>query len=233
LTIAFIKQISFFKDLPTFSIDLIIKKIKSYTYKKGAIIFTEEDAAIGIFFVKSGIVKISNGDSSGREVVVCIKKSGDLFAESCLFTEPGTCYPSTAYMFSGGEVLFLKTSDLEEVILLHPELGVEIIRYMSGQLRNLTSIVRDIALLDVYSKTVSTLARLANDFGEENINNCVQIDLHITIQEFANIIGSTRESVSRVFSRLKTEHVIEIKGKKIIICDWRKFCSIYNINKLA
>lgn len=233
MTIEFIKQISIFKDLPDFLIDPILKKVKTHTYKKGDLIFSEMDEAKGVFFVKKGVVKLSKGDSTGKEVVVCIKKAGDLFAEACLFTEPGTCYPATAHMFIDGEVLFLRTKDLEKDILIHPELGVEIVRYMSVQLRSLTSIVRDIALLDVYSKTISTLARLAHDFGDKNQHNCVSINLQITIQEFANIIGTTRESVSRVFSKLKHEQIIEIQNKKIIICDWCKFCSIYNINKLA
>lgn len=233
MTIEFIKQIPIFKDLPNFSMELIIKKIKKLSFKKGEMIFSEMDEAKGVFFVKKGVVKLSKGDSTGKEVVVCIKKTGDLFAEACLFTEPGTCYPATAHMFIDGEVLFLKTEDLEEGLMIHPELGVEIVRYMSVQLRNLTTIVRDIALLDVYSKTISTLARLARDFGDKDQQNCVNINLQITIQEFANIIGTTRESVSRVFSKLKHDHIIEIHNKKIVICDWCKFCSIYSVNQLA
>jgi CRP/FNR family transcriptional regulator, cyclic AMP receptor protein len=55
----------------------------------------------------------------------------------------------------------------------------------------------------------------------------MHIELPITIQEFASLIGSTRESVSRVFSKLKKDEVIDIRGKNIIITDWCKFCSMF------
>ena len=227
-----LRKLEILKNLPDDSLNYIEKSLSVIPFKKGDVIFSEYDVAKGVFFVKTGIVRLTKGDHTGKELVVCIKKAGDLFAEACIFTEEGSLYPATANMLMGGEVLFLKTADLEQELIFNPALGIEIIRYMSSQLRGFTSTLRDIALLDVYSKTISTLDRLAKDFGEHH-GYGVQIELPLTVQEFANLIGARRESVSRVFTRLKNENVISINDKKIIICDWCKFCTLYKVQMFA
>lgn len=222
----FLRGIIFFKDLPDHLLDALAAKVKTASYKKGDYIFHESDEAKAIHFVKNGIVKIKKINPQGKELIVCIKRSGDIFAEASLFCEPGTNYPGTAQTISDAEVLFLLTSDLEDVISINPDLSVEMIRFMGGQLRSFTSILRDIALLDVYGKTVKTIERLARDFGSKTTSG-VKIELPLSIQELANIIGSTRESVSRVLSKLKDQDLVTINEKNIVINNWCDFCQMF------
>jgi CRP/FNR family cyclic AMP-dependent transcriptional regulator len=220
----FLGKIDVFKDLPKKSVALLDKRIMKKTYKKGIQIISEYEEAKGVFFVHSGIVKLTKQDEQGNEVIVCIKKKGEIFAEACLFNKSEQLYPATAKMVQEGVVYFLNTDDLESELMRSPEMAVQIIRYMSEQLRDMSSILRDIALLDVYTKTLKTLERLAAKFGANHCNR-VYIEIPLTVQEFASLVGTTRESVSRVFSKLKKEGVIDIQGKKIIILDWCRFCS--------
>lgn len=222
----FLSKIEVFKDLPIQSIQLIYKRIRKMPYKKGETIMSEFEVAKGVYFVHSGIVKLTKQDEQGNELIVCMKKKGDIFAEACLFNYGETTYPATGTMIKEGEVYFLNTDDLEQELVLSPEMAVQMIRYMSTSLRELTTIMRDIALLDVYTKTIKTLERLAEKFGANRCNK-MHIELPITVQEFSTLVGTSRESVSRVFSRLRNEGLIDIKGKQIIIMDWCKFCSAY------
>ncbi|WP_458414332.1 Crp/Fnr family transcriptional regulator [Schinkia sp. CFF1] len=222
----FLKGIVFFKDLPDHLINALAAKGKTAAFKKGDYIFHESDESKAIYFVKSGIVKIKKINPQGKELIVCIKRSGDIFAEASLFCEPGTIYPGTAQTITDAEVMFLLTSDLEEVISINPDLSIEMIRFMGGQLRSFTSILRDIALLDVYGKTVKTIERLAREFGSKTTSG-VKIELPLSIQELANIIGSTRESVSRVLSKLKEQDLVSMDEKNIIINNWCDFCQMF------
>lgn len=222
----FLTKIDVFKDLPSQSIQLISNRIRKIPYKKGETIMSEFEMAKGVYFVHSGIVKLTKQDEQGNELIVCMKKKGDIFAEACLFNYGETTYPATGTMIKEGEVYFLNTDDLEQEFLLSPEMAVQMIRYMSTSLRELTTIMRDIALLDVYTKTIKTLERLAEKFGANRCNK-MHIELPITVQEFSTLVGTSRESVSRVFSRLRNEGLIDIKGKQIIITDWCRFCSSY------
>ncbi|GEM_PF-3298317 len=222
----FLSKVDVFKELPAQALQLLSKRIRKLAYKKGEVIMSEFETAKGVYFIHSGIVKLTKQDEHGNELIVCVKKKGDIFAEACLFNYGETTYPATGTMLKEGEVYFLKTDDLEQELLLSPELAVQMIRYMSESLRDLTSVMRDIALLDVYTKTVKTLVRLADKFGANRCNKMF-IELPITVQEFSTLVGTSRESVSRVFSRLRNDGLIDIKDKQIIITDWCKFCSSY------
>jgi CRP/FNR family transcriptional regulator, cyclic AMP receptor protein len=223
----FLSKVEVFKDLPAQSIQLIDKRIRKMAFKKGETIMSEFEVAQGVFFIESGIVKLTKQDEHGNELIVCMKKKGDIFAEASLFNYGDKTYPATGTMIKEGEVYFLTTDDLEQELLLTPEMAVQMIRYMSEALRDMSTIMRDIALLDVYTKTMKTLERLAVKFGANRCNK-MYIELPITVQEFANLVGTSRESVSRVFSKLRKDGLIEIKEKQIIITDWCRFCSMYN-----
>lgn len=147
-----------------------------------------------------------------------------MFAEACLFTRTEELYPATATMLSNGKLGFLDKQELERDLYEYPELAIQMISYMSDALREKTSQLRDVALLDVYAKTVRTLERLGKQFNTEFKRWGIESPL--TVQEFATVVGTTRESVSRVFSRLKKEEVIDLKSRKIIILDWCKFCTL-------
>lgn len=223
----FLRKIKAFKDLPKESIKILDKRVIKTKYKKGEVLFTEFEEAKGVYFVDTGIVKLTKQDENGNEIIVCMKKDGEIFAEACLFNNQLSCYPATATMVSEGEIFFLNTEKLEEEIIHSPELGVRMIHYMSDALRDMTLSLRDVAMLDVYTKTVKTLEKLAKKFGELK-SNAMHLELPITVSELATLVGSSRESVSRVFSKLKKEKIIEVSGKNIFIPDWEGFCSIAN-----
>lgn len=221
----FLTKIDIFKELPPQSLQMIDKRIKKFSFKKGDTVISEFEEAKGVFFVHSGIVKLTKQDEHGNELIVCIKKKGQIFAEACLFSE-GKNYPATGTMLKDGELYFLNTEDLEKELMLSPELAIQMIRYMSRSLRDLTTMMRDIALLDVYTKTIRMIERLAEQFGVNKCNK-MHIEIPMTVQEFSTLIGTSRESVSRVFSKLRNDGVIDIKSKNIIINDWCLFCNSY------
>lgn len=220
----FLRSIPFLRGLPEDIIRNLSLKVNTATYDKGDHIFYETDEAKAIYFVKNGIVKIKKTNRQGKELVVCIKRSGNLFAEVSVFCEPGSTYPGSAQVLANNtEVLFLLASDVEEIMAINPSFAVEMIRFMGGQLRAFSNILGDVALLDVYGKTVKTIERLAQDFGRKT--KCgVKIELPLTIQELANIIGATRESVNRVVSKLKDQGSITFDEKKIVITNRCDFC---------
>lgn len=222
----FLKGIPFLKDLPDHVIRDLSTKIKAVTYKKGEFIYHETDLAKAVFFIKSGLVKIKKINHEGKEFVFSIKRAGNIFAETSLFTDKSTTYSGTAQAAEKTEVLFILASDFEEIISMNPSLSVEVIRLMGKQLRFSTSILRDVATLDIYSKTVKTIERLAREFGTKT-NDEVKIEVPLTIQDLANIIGSTRESVSRVVSKLKKQDIVTVDERTIIINNWDEFREMF------
>lgn len=220
----FLRKIEIFRELSSRSIQVIERRIQTLLFKKGEQVIVEEDVAKGVFFVLSGAVKLTKQDENGNEIIVCIKQQGDIFAEACLFTQKREHYPATATMLQEGIVLFLDKEELEKELYECPELAIQMIRYMSDTLREMTSQFRDVVLLDVYTKTIKTLERLGQKFNTSQSRWDIEIPL--TVQEFASTVGTTRESISRVFSKLKKQEMIDVKSRKIIILDWCKFCTL-------
>lgn len=177
-----------------------------------------------VFFIHSGSVKLAKQDENGNEIIVCVKQQGDIFAEACLFTRKEECYPATATMLEDGRLFFLDKQELEQDLYQYPELSMQMIRYMSDALREMTSQLRDVVLLDVYAKTVKMLERLGRKFNPDFKR--WEVEIPLTVQEFATVVGTSRESISRVFSKLKKEEMIDLKSRKIIILDWCKFCTL-------
>lgn len=223
-----LRKIVIFKDLSTESIQRICRRIELFTYQKGEQVILEDEVAKGVYFIYSGSVKLAKMDDLGNELIVCIKQEGDVFAEASLFSSAAEPYPATATMLQDGQLIFLGKQELEKGLHDDPDLSIQFIRYMSGSLREITSAFRDITLLDVYAKTIKTLERLGNQFN--NTQNRWDIEIPLTIQEFSTVVGTSRESVSRVFSKLKKQEIIEMKARKIIILDWCRLCQLYKKN---
>jgi CRP/FNR family transcriptional regulator, cyclic AMP receptor protein len=223
-TADFLRKMVIFKNLSTRSIRLIIKRIQRLSFKKGERVISEDEKATGVFFVHSGAVKLTKQDENGNEIIVCMKQRGDVFAEACLFSKTSELYPATATMLQDGHLFYLDKMELEKGLHEYPDLAIQMIEYMSDSLREMTSALRDVALLDVYAKSIKTLERLGNKFNTSTTRWNIEIPL--TIQEFATVVGTSRESVSRVFSKLKKEGIIEMKSRKIIILDMCKLCTL-------
>jgi CRP/FNR family transcriptional regulator, cyclic AMP receptor protein len=220
-----LREMAIFKDLPLKYIKVLERQIQTLMFKKGQQVISELEEAKGIFLVQSGVVKLTKQADEGNEIIVCIKQTGDVFAEACLFSRAREYYPATATMLQNGVLYFLDKSAFEKELHNYPELSIQMIGYMSEQLREMTSTLRDVALLDVYAKTVKTLERLGRKFSHSQGRD---IEIPLNVQEFANVVGTSRESVSRVFSKLKKQGMIDLRARKIIILDWCKFCILYH-----
>jgi CRP/FNR family transcriptional regulator, cyclic AMP receptor protein len=219
------RKVEIFKQLPSSVLAGVARRVQLIKYKKGQWIIEEETEAHGVYFVFSGSVKLVKQDENGNEMIVCIKKKGEIFAEACLFNQMSKLYPATAVMLVDGEIAFLNKLDLERELLAQPELAIQMIRYMSESLQEMTSTLRDIALLDVYTKTVKSLERLAMKFKGEGFVR-YNIEIPLNVQEFATVVGVSRESISRVFSKLKKDGYIDLRDRKIIILDWCTLCAL-------
>lgn len=222
-----VNHFNFFSGLPESSLILIDEKIKMEKVPKGNYIYHDSEKAKAVFFIKEGIVKIIKLNSRGREVIVSIKRSGDTFAEAILFQSDDFLYPATAQALTNIEVGYIQKADLEEIILCNPELSKRIIQTMGFTVKSYSTIIKDYTLNDVYGKTVKTIQRLGIEYGI--LNSCgtsISIDLPLSVQELANIVGSSRETLSKIVSKLKEENLISIENRTFIINNWDHFCSV-------
>lgn len=200
-----------------------LKKILSITiekkYKKGSIIFMEGDKGEAFYFIKKGKVKIYKSSKDGKELILNIFRDDDVFAEVTIFNDVN--YPATAEVIEDTVVGVIINSKLEKLIKVNPELGLNLIKILSKRLYNAQLKLKQIAHDDTYSRTAGVLIKLIESYGYEKDDN-IELKFELSRQELANMIGATRETVSRILSQFKKESSIDISGKKIVIKDIKK-----------
>lgn len=212
----YLRKIPYFNVLSESSLFEINKIAVEKEYKKNTVIFYEGDEGDAIYFVKKGKVKISKISQQGKEHIIRIMEDGDIFAESLLFI--GGKYPATAEAIEDSKIIVLKNKDIENLILNNNEVALGIIKLMAKRLQNVAVIIENLALKDSLGRTVSILLTFAREKGIQGKDG-IAIELNLNRQDLANMVGTSRENMTRILSQLDKEGVIKLERHAIIIKD--------------
>lgn len=212
-----LRKVSFFSELNTEILEEVSKFMRERFYPKGTIIFLEGEPGSAVYFIKSGQVKISKLSESGKEIIVAILGEGDFFAESTLFRKRST-YPATAEVIEDAVVGMVSNKDLEDLVLKNPEMALEVIRALTSKLMTIQDRIKQLGSNDAVERTIQVLVTLANGHGRKTAQG-IELCVKITRQDLAGLVGVTRETISRILSKLNQAKIIDISGKNIIIKD--------------
>lgn len=183
-------------------------------YQKGRIIFMEDEPGEAIFFLKSGLVKVTKQDDDGREYILHYVNPGDVFAEVVLFDAGG--YPATAEVVEDAEVGLIRNKDMDRVLVNNPGIALELLKIMAKRLRNAQQQIMELALKDTTRRLAGLLLKLADGHGVR-AGDGVQICLPLTNQELANLVGTSRETVNRILSELRRKKAVATTRQQGII----------------
>src|SRR6056297_2145732 len=209
-----VKEIPFFSLLTDKELELIDAIAVNKKFKKGEYIFFEGESGDKFFIIKEGQVKLNKMIKNGDEQILNIFSNNDIIAEIVAFDKGS--YPASAVTMTATEVIVFDQSELENLILKHPSIGIKLLWEMSGRLRRAQQNVRDLALKDSSAKVASLLIFLAEKYGDVRRDKII-LDISLTQKEMANMIGSSRETVSRVLGRFENNGLIKTSRKKITI----------------
>jgi CRP/FNR family transcriptional regulator len=213
--IQYLKKIPVFADLPDDALLAIHRHSSERTYRRGAVIFFEGDPGEGFHYVKSGRVKIVKAAGDGREHIIKLLVPGDIFAEVLLFNSQP--YPATAIAAEDAAVGSIRNADLERLVLANNKLALQFIKALSQRLLYAQQKITNLALGDVLARTAETLLRLGREHGRSGENGSVVIAVGLSRQELANLVGTTRETVTRTLSALRREKIIDFAGDDLVI----------------
>ena len=179
------------------------------TLPKNTVLVAEGDETDAVHLILSGRVKIFLSDAAGKEVVINIQGPGEYFGEMSL--EPGGRSASVMTL-EPCRMAAVKMADFRAFLLQHPEFQQELVRKLIRRVRALTRHVHDLALLDVYGRVVRTLEGLACDEDGRQI-----VPQVLSQQSIANLVGASREMVSRILKELRVGGYIGIEDRRIVI----------------
>ncbi|HZK24023.1 MAG TPA: Crp/Fnr family transcriptional regulator [Oscillospiraceae bacterium] len=215
----YLQKVPFFAGLAEKELEIVSSVMIERNYAKGAVLFLEGERGESLFVINHGRVKISKSSPDGREQILHIYNDGDIFAEVVLFDRGP--YPATAEAVEDTQCWLLRNADMERLLAAQPQLGIKLLRIMSRRLRRAQLLVRDLALHDTYARLAGLLLRFVRLEGRPQEDGVV-LDLDLTRQEMASMIGTSRETVARILSRFQKEGIIVLDKQRIIIKDQAK-----------
>ncbi|KJS82308.1 MAG: hypothetical protein JM58_15290 [Peptococcaceae bacterium BICA1-8] len=213
-----LRKVSLFSDLDDALLELVINVIEFKDFPKNKIIFLEGDPGAAFYFIKSGKVKISKLSEAGREIIVHFLGAGDIFAEVTLF-QKNAVYPATAEVIEDATVGIIRNKNLEKLVLDNPQMALELIRALTTKIVSIQERIRHLGANDAAERTIQVLLALSDGHGSKTKKG-IELCVNITRQDLAAFVGTTRETTSRILSKLNQAGVIDISGKSIVITDF-------------
>ncbi len=216
VTTEIFRQVPLFSGLEEADLASLINVASRRKYPKDAVVFFENDLGEALFMILSGRVKVTILSDDGREIILSMLSEHDFFGEmSLLDDEPRS---ATAIALSETEILVLHQRDFLSIVEKRPRVLVNLLSVLSSRLRKANQQIGNLALHDVYGRVARILLEMASEDGSRQSDGRV-VFRRPTHQEIANMIGATRETVSRMISDLNKQGYIEIAGKNVIIQD--------------
>jgi len=187
---------------------------KLRTYRKRDLILHEDDTPNGVYYIKSGYVRLYSVSEDGRELTRLLLGPNDLFPIRWVFSDEPIDYyvePITdVEAWHAPKEAFLNFLEQQ------PELLMNVIHMIVSRMGRLYKRMEYFAFGDAYQKVATMLVIQAHNFGKE-INGKIVIDIPLTHQDIASLIGVARETASVEIERLKREKIIDYSEHKIII----------------
>ncbi|MBO1003615.1 Crp/Fnr family transcriptional regulator [Pseudogracilibacillus auburnensis] len=203
----FLKQFPIFKDLNEYEMEPIVDFARSRKYESGTIVFMQHEPLTDVYFIQSGKVKIYKTDYEGKEQIVNVLQKDDMFPHQGFFRKGN--YPAHAEILEDALLINIPILSFENFLLTHPEISIKMFRVLSEIIIDLQKRLEEKILYNVYDQIILLLLRLAKKNGEQIDENWSKLTVLLTNRELANMIGSSRETISRTLTQLKKEHVIK------------------------
>ncbi len=205
-----LKNIPLFSNLAESDLAILSSHAVTKKFAKNTIIINEGDETDSLYIILSGKIKAFLSDEHGKEIILDMAGPGEYFGEVALLDEA----PRSASVMTlePSSFLIISKGDFKNCVAKNPDIAISLIKELTHRIRVLTSSVKGLALRDVYGRVAETLLNLAT---EEN--GTLTISERPTQQELANMVGASREMVSRILKDLTSGGYIEVEDKKITI----------------
>ncbi len=201
-----------FSGLPAEQLQEINKICVSKRYAKGTTIFFEGDPGIGFYMVASGKVKIFKMSFDGKEQILHIFGPGEPFGEVPVFH--GSPFPANAETLAESEVLFFPRTEFVGLITANPSLALNMLAVLAMRLRRFATQIENLTLKEVPGRLASYLHYLMEEQHRQD-----KVVLDIPKGQLASLLGTSSETLSRIFSKMTEEGLIRVEGKTIFILD--------------
>jgi CRP/FNR family transcriptional regulator, polysaccharide utilization system transcription regulator len=217
-----LSEFKFFKHLNDSEIGKLNYDKTCQIYKKGSVVYREGSRLTGFYCITKGILKIYKTGIDGKEQIIRFVKKGDIVAFRSLLSQELAC--TTAKVIDDAVLCHIPYPTLLFLLQNNWKFSHWMIQILCRELREANDYITDIAQKTVRERLAEVLLLLKDSFDVDD-SNTLQISL--TREELANMVGTATESVIRLLSEFKQDGLIELKGRRV------KFNDVASLRRLA
>jgi len=209
-----LRHSGFFCDLPKNSLEDLERVKYASAYPQGAVLFVEGQPTRGVYIVCNGRVKLSTTSRDGKTLILRIAQAGEVLGLHA--TVSGKPYELTAETLQPSQLDFVKRDDFLRFLQNHADACLNAAEHLSQNCQSAYEMIRSLGLSHSVSEK---LARLLLEWasGGEITNDGVRIKVSLTHEEIAQLIGTSRETVTRVLGEFREKGLAQLRGSTLLI----------------
>jgi CRP-like cAMP-binding protein len=194
-------------------------------YKRGTIIYSEGSRINGFYCVQKGIIKIYKTGFDGKEQIIRFAKKGDIMGFRSTVSRERAC--TTAKVLEDAYILFIHGDTVIDFIRHNGNFALELLQIACKELGEANDYITDIAQKTVRERLAEVIIHLKKEF---DLDHEKYLQISLTREELANMVGTATESVIRLLSEFKQDGLIEIHGRRIRVMNEKSLIKIANIS---
>ncbi|XJZ26003.1 Crp/Fnr family transcriptional regulator [Bacillota bacterium Lsc_1132] len=212
-----LSEFSLFRGLNDHELNKVTEISISREWKKHSHVFLQGDPLENVYFIANGKIKIYKSDVNGKEQIVAIMKKGEMFPHVGFFRKGN--YPAYAEVLNTSTLITVPITRFENVLIENPELSIKVFKVLGEKIVDLQNRLEEQILNNTYEQIVKLLIRLAQKDGKELEDGRMWLKAEFTNKDLANMIGTTRETISRTLTKMKKNKLINEDEKGNMILD--------------
>lgn len=203
-----------FCDLPPDAMQMLASITSAATYPPGALLFVQGQPPRGVFVICSGQVKLSVSSAAGKTIILRIAGPGEVVGLPT--TISGQPYEVTAEVLEPTQANFISREDLLQFLKKYGEAALRVAQLLSDMYHAAYEGIRSLGLS---TSSAGKLAAFLLDWSDRHAkgDGKAGVKLTLTHEEIAQIIGASRETVTRLLSDMKKKQIVQVKGSSLVI----------------
>ena len=208
---AVLQKVPLFSQLAPAELQRVVEVARERSYPKNSVILFEDDPGDALYVVATGQTKVVLIGEDGREVILSVLGEGEFFGEMALIDDE----PRSAHVIAmeDSSLIVLRREDFQGILMHAPGIALALLKELSRRLRRVDEKVGSLVLLDVHGRVAQLLLELADETDGQRITR------RLTHHTIAQMIGSSRETVSRTMREFVDKGLIDVSRKDILIRD--------------
>jgi CRP/FNR family transcriptional regulator len=184
------------------------------SYPEGSMVFMEGQAARGVYIVCQGRAKLMSTSSDGKTLILKIVQPGEVLGMQSVVA--GRPHEFTVETLQPCQLAFIRADDFLRFVKEHGDACLQAAQHISRDCQSAYEVIRSIGLShSVSEKLARLLLQWSTDAPVKD--GTIRVKLALTHEELAQLIGSTRETVTRTLSEFKKRRVAELRGSTLLI----------------